>query len=157
MKLIYNFPTIIRSITAIAFLVACSQFMSCGSGGGDDPEPEKTAAELTTAKLTASPWKVGTVTVDGTDQSSLFKNFTITFTSSGFTTANGGVVWPASSNWSFTDANATSFSRGGDGVTVQLQEITDSSLKMSLAWSKNTLGPGRIESVKGQHVFTMGK
>jgi hypothetical protein len=153
MKLTYNFPTIIRSIIAIAFLVACSQFMNCGSGGGDDPAPEKTAAELTTAKLTASPWKVGSVTVDGVDQ---FKNFTITFSGTNFTTTNGGVVWPASSNWGFTDDNATGFSRS-DGITVQLQEITDTSLKMSMAWSKNTLGTGRIESVKGQHVFTMGK
>jgi hypothetical protein len=156
MKLIYIFPTIIRSIIAIAFLVACSQFMSCGSGGGDDPAPEKTAAELTTAKLTAGQWKVGSVTVDGVDQSALFKSFNITFTATSFSTTNGGVVWPASSTWSFTDANATGFSRS-DGITVQLQEITDSSLKMSMAWSKNTLGPGRIESVKGQHVFTMGK
>lgn len=130
--------------------------MNCSSGGGDDPAPEKTAAELTTAKLTASQWKVGSVTVDGVDQSALFKSFNITFTATSFSTTNGGVVWPSSSNWLFTDANATGFSRN-DGITVQLQEITDSSLKMSLAWSKNTLGPGRIESVKGQHVFTMGK
>lgn len=156
MKPIYNFLNLIRSIITIAFLVACSQFMSCSSGGGDDPAPEKTAAELTTAKLTASPWKVGSVTVDGVDQSALFKSFNITFTATSFSTTNGGVVWPASSNWSFTDVNATGFSRS-DGITVQLQEITDTALKMSMAWSKNTLGPGRIESVKGQHVFTMGK
>jgi hypothetical protein len=156
MKLTYIFSTIIRSTIAIAFLFACSQLISCGGGGGDDPAPEKTAAELTTAKLTASQWKVGSVTVDGVDQSALFKSFNITFTATSFSTTNGGVVWPASSNWSFTDANATGFSRS-DGITVQLQEITDTSLKMSMAWSKNTLGPGRIESVKGQHVFTMGK
>jgi hypothetical protein len=147
---------IIRSIVVIVFLFACSQLISCGGGGGDDPTPEKTKAEEVTAKLTASQWKVGSVTVDGVDQSSLFKNFNITFSSTNFTTTNGGVVWPASSNWSFTDTNATGFSRS-DGITVQLQEITDTSLKMSMAWSKNTLGPGRIESVKGQHVFTMGK
>jgi hypothetical protein len=156
MKLTYNFSTIIRSMITIAFLAACLQFISCGSGGGDDPTPEKTKAEEVTAKLTASQWKVGSVTVDGVDQSTLFKNFNITFSSTNFTTTNGGVVWPASSNWSFTDQNATGFSRS-DGITVQLQEITDTSLKMSLAWSKNTFGTGRIESVKGQHVFTMGK
>ena len=156
MRLTYNFHIIIRTIFAIVFLFACSQLISCGGGGGDDPIPEKTKAEEVTAKLTASQWKVGSVTVDGVDQSSLFKNFNITFSSTNFTTTNGGVVWPASSNWSFTDTNATGFSRS-DGITVQLQEITDTSLKMSMAWSKNTLGPGRIESVKGQHVFTMGK
>jgi hypothetical protein len=155
MKLTDNFSTIIRSTIAIAFLLACSQLISCGGGGGD-PEPEKTKAEEVTAKLTAGQWKVGLVTVDGVDQSALFKSFNITFTATSFSTTNGGVVWPASSTWSFTDANATGFSRS-DGITVQLQEITDTSLKMSMAWSKNTLGPGRIESVKGQHVFTMGK
>lgn len=156
MKLINHLSIVVRSGAMVLFLFTCAQFIACSSGGGDDPTPEQTPAQQVTAKLTSATWKVGTVTVDGTDQSTLFKNLTITFSSNSFTTVNGGAVWPASSNWSFTDANATGFTRG-DGVTVQLQEITDSSLKMSLAWSKTTLGPGRIESVKGQHVFTMGK
>jgi hypothetical protein len=64
-------------------------------------------------------------------------------------------VWPSGS-WSFTDANATAFNRG-DGISVQLTTLTETSLVMSLAWNKNTLGSGRVESIKGQHVFTMGK
>src|SRR6478609_10455468 len=122
MKRIHH-ASFVRSCAAILFLLGCSQFIACGSGGGDDPNPsppEQTAAQKVTAKLTSAAWKVGTVTVDGTDQSALFKNFTITFTSTGFTTVNGGAVWPASSNWTFTDTNATGFARG-DGVTVQLQ------------------------------------
>ncbi len=152
-KRIYNFLTLAHFSIVIAFLFGCLQFMACG--GGDDPVPSK--SEEVTTKLTAGVWKVGTVTVDGVDQSALFKNFSITFTTSGFTTANGGVVWPASSNWSFTDANATAFTRVADGLTVQIQEVTDTSLKMSMTWSKNTFGPGRIESIKGQHLFVMGK
>jgi hypothetical protein len=30
-------------------------------------------------------------------------------------------------------------------------------LKLELVWSKNTLGPGRIQSVSGKHIFTFGK
>ena len=151
-------PTSYIMSIKILFSMAVLLYMGAHliSCGGDDPVQEPTKGELALKSLTASSWNVKSVTVDGVDQSTLFKNFTITFSSANFTTTNGGVVWPVSSNWSFTDDNATGFSRS-DGITVQLKEITDTSLKMSMAWSKNTLGPGRIESVKGQHVFTMTK
>lgn len=149
-----NEGRVIHSFMAIAFLFACLQFMAC-SKSSNDPAP-KTQAEQVTTKLTASQWKLSGVTVDGTDQSALFKSLTISFSTSGFTASNGGLVWPSSNTWSFTDSNATTFLRG-DGITVSIQEITDTSLKMSLAWSKNTLGPGRTNSIKGQHLFTMGK
>lgn len=152
MKSIHIFSSVIRCAIAILFLFACSQFMACSSG---EPTPKSTPDQVT-AKLTASPWKVRTVTVDGTDQSTLFNNFSIAFTATGFTTTNGGLVWPSNSTWSFTDANATAFERG-DGLIIQLLDVSNTSLKMGLTWSKNTIGPGRIESVSGQHAFVMGK
>lgn len=153
MKPIHSFSSVARFFMLIIFLFGCSQFMSCGSKGGD---PGLTVAEQVKAKLIAHSWKVITVTVDGVDKTTLFTNFSITFAATSFTTTNGGLVWPSSSTWSFTDTNATAFTRG-DGLIVQLLEATDTSLKMGLTWNKNTFGPGRIESVSGQHVFVMGK
>lgn len=143
---------------------------SCGGDGGTDPtpEPEPTAGEKVLINLVASAWKMKSVAVDGVDKSSLFTGLTISFTSSAssngkptafsgsFTTTNGGPVWPASGNWTITD-QTTGASLSRDGLAIQLTEVTESSLKMSLNWNKDTFGPGRVESIKGQHVFTMGK
>jgi hypothetical protein len=119
-------------------------------------EDEPTAQEKTTDLLTTSTWKMQSVTVDGTDQTNVYKGLGLTFTPTSFTSTNGGVVWPASSGWTFTDGGATAIKRD-DGLEITLQEITESSLKMALIWSKTTVGPGRINSVSGQHIFSFGK
>jgi hypothetical protein len=152
---------------SIMLLFGVFSFSSCGGDGGDDPEP--TAGEKVLINLVASQWKVKSVTVDGADKSSLFPNLSITFVSSAsvngkptafsgtFTTVNGGSVWPALGNWNINDIAVGSKLTRSDGLEIQLTEVTETSLKMSLAWNKTTIGPGRVESVKGQHIFSMGK
>lgn len=152
-------------------LVSMLFLISCGGDGGADPNPtpEPTAGEKVLVNLVASAWKVKSVTVDGTDRSSLFPGLTISFSSSAstngkptafsgsFTSTNGGQVWPASGNWTITDPTTGALLSRGDGVAIQLTEATEASLKMTLTWNRNTFGPGRTKSVKGQHIFTMGK
>jgi hypothetical protein len=129
---------------------------SCGGGGG---EPEPSLQEKAKQNLTASPWKVISVTVDGVDKTSLFTGFTITFTSApsfNYTTTNGGAVWPSSGGWSFSDSDGKALNFSGV-LPIQLTTLTETSLVMSFAWNKNTFGSGRSGSIKGNHVFTMGK
>lgn len=155
-KIVYPFLMAATFVTVSAFALLLS---SCK--GGKDPEPS--VGDKAISNLIASPWKVVSVTVDGIDKTSLFTGFTITFTKSsantgGYSTVNGGVLWPASGQWTIADMNTANSFQRSDGVEVQLAaEVTATSLKMSLASNKNTFGPGRIESIKGQHVFTMGK
>jgi hypothetical protein len=99
---------------------------------------------------------MSSVSVDGTDKTSLYKDLSLKFTATGFTSTSGGVIWPASGTWTFTSADATAIKRD-DGLEVTLQEVTDTSLKLALTWSKTTIGPGRVESVNGKHVFSFGK
>lgn len=113
-------------------------------------------ADKVKAVLKSATWKVQTVTVDAVDQSTLFKNFTLTFSDDGFTASNGGVVWPATGTWSFTDANATAFTRN-DGITVSITTVSDTKLVLAFTWLKTTLGPGRVESVQGATIFTLIK
>jgi hypothetical protein len=120
----------------------------CGPGGDAGPD--------TKALLTSGQWKMKAVTVDGVDKSSAFTNFTVSFSSTAFTSANGSPVWPASGTWSFTDAEQKSVKRNDD-VVVTIKEITESQLTLSLSWTKSTLGAGRIESVAGVHSFTLTK
>lgn len=157
-------------ITSVAAGVCIIFLSSCGGNGGEEPEPTPpTAGETVLINLVASPWKIISVTVDGTDKSNLFTNFSLTFVSSSssngkptsfsgtFTTTNGGTVWPSSGNWNLNDIAVGSKLTRNDGLEIQLTEVTESSLKMSLGWNKTTIGPGRISSVKGQHIFSMGK
>ena len=138
-----------------AIVMVAGLLTSCKSSS-DDPAPVVSKEDEVSALLTSATWKMSTVTVDGADKTSIYKDLKLTFTSTGFTSVNGGAVWPASGTWDFTSAEATAIKRN-DGVEVTLQEVTDASLKLALIWNKNTLGPGRIESVSGQHVFSFGK
>lgn len=149
MKTIHT-QRIIQAVLPIAFLVLFMQLSGCNE------EAALSKQEEVTAKLTAAAtWKMQAVLVDGTDKSTVYKDLNIKFTDTGFTSTNGGAVWPATGTWAFTDANATSIKRD-DGLTITLQEATATSLKLALTWSKTTFAPGRIESVSGGHVFSFG-
>lgn len=142
-----------------SFLIICSVVVLGGFAAFlsscDGSEPES-PSEIASKKLTASPWKVISVTVDGVDKTALFTGFTISFLNLSYQSANGGEVWRLTpGNWNL-DASGTFFTRG-DGIQVQLSTLTETSLVMSLNWNKNTFGPGRSLSISGQHVFTMGK
>jgi len=154
--------TIFRKIIAVIFLFTTTasiltQLSSCGGDGGGDPTPTPVSKQdEVKAKLTSPTWKMVSVSVDGTDKTSLYKDLSLKFTATGFTSTSGGAIWPASGTWSFTSAEATAIKRD-DGLEVTLQEVTDTSLKLALTWSKTTIGPGRAESVNGKHVFSFGK
>jgi hypothetical protein len=127
-------------------------FAACG--GGDDPGPSK--KDEVTEILTSGTWKVQSVTVDGTDQTDVYKDMTLKFTSLTYNTTDGIPVWPAVGTWTFTDDNATAFQRD-DGVVVDILSATGTSLKLGLVWDETTLGSGRSASVAGDHVFSFVK
>jgi hypothetical protein len=124
------------------------------SGCNGDSSPS--AAEITTKQLTANNWKISTVLVDDVVQTSLFTNMTLSFTSTNYTTTNGGPVWPTTGTWTFIDGTGRKIKRD-DNVEITIIEISDTTLKISLTWAKNIFGSGRISSVAGNHVFTFVK
>ena len=144
---------IIKSILTVVTLVAVLMLSNCG--GKSDPAPSTSETQRVTGLMKTGTWKIIKVTVDGVDQTVLFKNFTISFGDANFTTVNGTVVWPPSGTWKFVNDQATSFTRD-DGLVVTIQSISSTSFIMSLVWTKTTLGPGRLQSIKGTTVFTMG-
>jgi hypothetical protein len=81
---------------------------------------------------------------------------TLKFTATNYTTTNGGVVWPASGTWTFTDDTAKKIRRN-DNLEITLTEITDASLKLTLSWTAGTFGLGRVSSVAGIHSFNFVK
>jgi hypothetical protein len=150
-----NLKETYSSIVAMAFaLMVVTIISTLSSCDGDEPAVSK--QDEVKAKLIAGTWNIGSVMVDGTDKTSVYPNLKLTFTSAGFTSLNGGVIWPASGTWTFTSADATAFTRN-DGLVVTIQEVTATSMKLALAWDKTTIGPGRLSSVAGQHIFTFAK
>jgi hypothetical protein len=140
-----NLKIIISSLVSVAVIIGASYLSACKK---KDPAPSNTS------KLTANNWIMQSVTVDGVDKTPVYAGLTIKFTDTAFTTTHGGVVWPASGTWHWTNSEQTVFERN-DGLPVTA-EVTDSTLKLSLVWNQTTLG-GRIQSVAGQHVFNFVK
>lgn len=151
MKTIKLLVSIILVVVMIAALASCN-----GGAGTDDPDPEpETEAERVSGLMTSSMWKLSSLKVDDVSKN-LFEDMTITFTATGFTTTKGAPVWPASGTWTFTNDGAKEFRRD-DQTVVSIESITSTSMTLSLAWTKTTIGPGRTASVAGKHVFVFGK
>lgn len=139
------------SMLFAATIVSAALFSACG---GDDKE--LSPADVVKAKLISATWKVSSVTVDGTNQSSVYDGLKLSFTSTGFTSIDGEPVWPSSGSWEFTSDEAEAIRRN-DGLVVEIVSITESQLKLGLSWDESTIGSGRTSSVSGSHVFTFGK
>lgn len=140
---------IIVLLMANLFVCGLLFVQSCGK---KDPSPTEQASAI----LNSGLWKMKTVLVDGVDQTNIYKGLTITFTSSAYTTTNGGQVWPASGTWIFSDNTGKAITRS-DGLPVTLPSADNNTLVLKLTWSKTTFGPGRASSLKGDNVFTFGK
>lgn len=130
--------------TAIATLLALA-----GCGNDDD----KQASDSVRKVLTANEWKIQSVSIDGTDGTSLFTGLTVQFTNTGYTATQGGIVWPASGTWAFADDSGKTIIRD-DGTLVTIREIKGGKLVVNLMWLTTTLGPGRVSATSGEHTFT---
>ena len=133
-------------------IIFIALFVSCGK---KDPQPTQSEAEKATALLSGA-WKLQTVTVDGTDQTDVYKGLTLGFAGTSYTTINGGIVWPASGSWKFTDDTASTIERS-DGLKLSLQQISETGLTLGLSWPTTSLNTGRTSSLKGSHTFVFGK
>lgn len=113
--------------------------------------------ERVTVMLTsAEAWDSPEVTVDGVDYSDIYKDFSITFTESAYTTVGGAPVWAASGTWKFLNEEATLLLLD-DTREVEINSISDDILELSFQWNENTFEPGRVNSVKGKQKFKLKK
>ena len=122
----------------------------------DDETPQPSAKDIATEKLTAATWKMTKVTVDGVDQTSVYKDLTLTFTNTNYSSTNGKVIWPASGSWLFDNDQATSIKRN-DGLVMSVENLTDTALRLGLEWETTSIGTGRVLAIKAKHVFEFGK
>jgi hypothetical protein len=133
-------------ILLIVLVVGCKE-------SGSDPSPIDAMKSI----LTSGSWQLQSVTVDNVDKTSTYAGLTLSFTATAFTATNGHAIWPASGSWQFSDDSGKNLLRG-DQLPITIGDATTSAkLVLSLNWNKTTYGSGRVASVKGNHVFTLGK
>ncbi len=140
-------------ITTLFVAISVSGLVLFSGCKKDDPQPE---TDRVKGLLLANAWRIQTVSIDDTDQTTLFTGLTLSFTNTNYSTTNGGVVWPASGTWSFSDNTGKKILRS-DGQEITVTEVTATNLELSLTRAKGTLALGRVSSVAGNHVFTFIK
>ena len=128
--------------------------VSCGE---ESLTKEEQVTQLLIGKsgTAAKVWKMQSVDVDGVDQTSIYSGLTIQFSEGQFTATNGGGIWPASGTWTFSSTDASIIKRD-DGTEIEVT-VTETTLTLKMSWTKTTLGPGRLRSVSGHHVFNFAK
>src|SRR6478609_5062753 len=109
----------------VIFLMLMLQLSSCKK-----EEPSIQETEKVKKVLTSTTWKMQTVTVDGTDETSMYTGLTLKFTDGHYSTTNGKVVWPASGVWIFADNTGKLITRG-DGLEISVQQIDTDKLVLN--------------------------
>ena len=150
MKYLYKlFPVLF-----VAVLISCDG----GGGNGTDPEPE-----LSFEQKIVGTWNLSSVKIDGSDVSSDYDGFKISFDSNfNYTITNGGTTFPQTSGgYSIqnSDSNGANISIGGlvNVVTVQFSN-DDQTITLSFTVDTTTFGLGGRESgLAGNYVFVLNK
>jgi hypothetical protein len=119
-------------------------------------EDEPTVKEKTEAMLISGEWNKPIVTVDGIDESALYQDFTIKFTSNSYTSSGGSPLWPSSGTWTFKDESAKVLILDNT-KEIQINEITDVNLELAIQNDNTTFTSGRVNSIKGKNVFRLSK
>ena len=136
----------------IAILISCDE-----GGGGDDPQPQTFEEKL------QGTWSLESVKIDGSDVSSDYSGFSITFDAGlNYTITNGGTTFlQTSGSWgtaSPTDTGATGFLNGITNQVTLAFSNDDKTLTLSFNVDNSTFGlGGRGDGLAGSYVFVLNK
>ncbi len=125
----------------------------------DDPKPSVEEAQL--QKLIGT-WKMGSVTVDGTNVNDQYTNFVLTIykdaSGTKLVAANGGYAFPAvgADSWNFVSgASASKITRLSDNVELTVS-VGESTLTLEFTITAPAAG-GRLNGLEGHFVFVLTK
>lgn len=147
-----------KKIFSIALILLIGLQISCKKNKDADPRTQETIA----TEALVSTWVVaggGSVSVDGTDITSDYNGFSISFMSSDdintFTVTNGGYAFPvAADTWNFANTTFTSIERGSDLVVMDAIQ-TDTQLTLNFLTPEP--GSGRVAGLFGAFEFVLVK
>ena len=143
----------LRKFVFFTFSIAAMCLISCG--GDDDTSVAtdpvaQTEEEKQLELLSASVWKMSSITLDGADATSNFSGLELTIKSDKTYSTNGSYdpVWPSSGTFSFgSDINTLT---RDDGVSMTIS-VSETSLSISFTYADSG---GRIDAIPGDYVFS---
>ncbi len=106
--------------------------------------------------LTSVAWGSPVVLVDGVDQSTVYKDFKITFGKDSYVSTGGSPIWKSSGVWEYTDEAKTIFLLDNQ-TEVKINQLSTDRLELELQWSTTTYKGGRANSVSGKNIFQLKK
>ena len=147
----------LKSYVTVALLGVCLAFISCG----DDPPPATTAQDDQLTKLSKT-WTAKTVTYQDIDQSTAYKNFTLTISGTNgqepfdySTTGRPSTSpWAASGKFTFSPTDFATVAIRDDNDLLVTYSVTDTKLEMNFTYDGAGFA-GRTGNVKGIWVFRM--
>ncbi|WP_293011372.1 hypothetical protein [Mongoliibacter sp.] len=157
-----------RKLFLLLLIAFCSSLVliSCDRNGDDDPEPQKTPAELATEDLTGGSSQVwtleggGSVVRDNRSETANYSGFELTFAanqdSRTYTTVNNNDLFDSNGNWSFVGDNLDKITLSGSRPAAN-QEISftrtggDLRLQFTIPMPSNA----RVEAVAGSYTFNL--
>ena len=143
----------LRKFVFFTFSIAAMLLISCGDDDdtsvATDPVAQ-TEEEKQLETLSASVWKMSSITLDGADATSNFSGLELTIKSDKTYSTNGSYdpVWPSSGTFSFgSDINTLT---RDDGVSMTIS-VSETSLSISFTYADSG---GRIDGIPGDYVFS---
>ena len=144
----------LRSFIFFTFSLGALMLISCGDDSDDpvteDPLTESTEEEKQLESLSASAWKMSSITLDGADATSNFDGLVLTIKSDKTYSTNGSYdpVWPSSGSFTFgSDINTLT---RDDGVSMTIS-VSETSLTVTFTYADSG---GRIDALPGDYVFS---
>jgi hypothetical protein len=144
----------LRSFIFFTFSLGALMLISCGDDSDDpvteDPLTESTEEEKQLESLSASAWKMSSITLDGADVTSNFDGLVLTINSDKTYSTNGSYdpVWPSSGSFTFgSDINTLT---RDDGVSMTIS-VSETSLTVTFTYADSG---GRIDALPGDYVFS---
>jgi hypothetical protein len=133
----------------LTFMVCALLTFSC-SDDEKESEQQRTVRLLTKG----GTWTLASADVDGTDETQRYGGLTLEFSTSGYTTTNGGAIWPATGTWTFEEGASNTMVRD-DGVIMEIKTLDEETLVIGFTWEKETFGEAdRQRSIRGNHSFS---
>jgi len=137
-------------------LIALATVLAACKDHDDKPDPAQAAAQQLQGTWRAAG---GTVSVDGTDVTSDYATFTLTFgqlkdEQQVYTITNGGYAFHGIllDTWTFTDSTLKSITRTADGIAMAYT-LDDDALTLKFTVPPSGESAGRMKGVYGS--FTM--
>ena len=144
----------LRSFIFFTFSLGALMLISCGDDSDDpvteDHVTESTEEEKQLESLSASAWKMSSITLDGADATSNFDGLVLTINSDKTYSTNGSYdpVWPSSGSFTFgSDINTLT---RDDGVSMTIS-VSETSLTVTFTYADSG---GRIDALPGDYVFS---